>query len=275
MSARILYGKPVAEQIKQAVLQETSLLGRQLKIVTLGFASNLEWGQYSKSLQKSAPSYNCEVQNNYVDDNVTPEEFFAMLDVFSADQSVDGILVQQPLPKDFRFAIDHINPSKDIDGLTANNLQSLFCAKEVLVPATPLAVVKILQYYGIDMQGKNAVIIGRGIAVGKPLSLLLLNRNATVTVCHTKTVDVASIAKNADLLVSAVGKAGLVTPDFVNQNAVVIDVGLSFENGIASGDVDFEAVSQCCSAISPVPGGVGPVTRACLFYNTLVASKNK
>jgi methylenetetrahydrofolate dehydrogenase (NADP+)/methenyltetrahydrofolate cyclohydrolase len=145
----------------------------------------------------------------------------------------------------------------------------------VLVPATPLAVVKILEYYGIDMQGKNAVIIGRGIAVGKPLSLLLLNRNATVTVCHTKTVDIPSIAKKADLLVSAVGKAGLVTCDYVNENAVVIDVGLSFENGVASGDVDFDSVSQKCSAVSPVPGGVGPVTRACLFYNTLIASKNK
>ncbi len=275
MSAQILYGKPVAEQIKQTVLQEAADLGRNLKIVTLGFESNLEWGQYSKSLCKSAPSYNAVVENNYVADDITPDEFFAMLDGFSADDSVDGILVQQPLPKAFRFAIDHVNPKKDIDGLTASNLQALFCAKEVLVPATPLAVVKILDYYGIDVSGKNAVIIGRGIAVGKPLSLLMLNRNATVTVCHTKTVDIPSIARKADLLVSAVGKGGLVTVDYVNENSVVIDVGLSFENGVASGDVDFESVSQHCKAVSPVPGGVGPVTRACLFYNTLLASKNK
>ena len=275
MSARILYGKPVAEQIKQVVLDETKLLGKTLKIVTLGFESNLEWGQYSKSLCKSAPSYNAVVENYYVADDVAPEEFYALLDSFSADNSVDGILVQQPLPKPYRFAIDHVNPRKDIDGLSAFNLQALFCAKEVLVPATPLAVVKILEYYGIDVQGKNAVIIGRGIAVGKPLSLLLLNRNATVTVCHTKTVDIPSIAKKADLLVSAVGKAGLVTRDYIKDDAVVIDVGLSFENGVASGDVDFDSVSQKCSAVSPVPGGVGPVTRACLFYNTLIASKNK
>ena len=275
MSARILYGKPVAEQIKQTVLAESASLGRSLKIVTLGFESNLEWGQYSKSLCKSAPNYNAVVENNYVADDILPEQFYAMLDSFSADPSIDGILVQQPLPKPFRFAIDHVNPKKDIDGLTANNLQALFCAKEVLVPATPLAVVKILDYYGIDVQGKNAVIIGRGIAVGKPLSLLLLNRNATVTVCHTKTVDIPSIARNADLVVSAVGKGGLVTVDYVNENAVVIDVGLSFENGVASGDVDFEPVSQKCASLSPVPGGVGPVTRACLFYNTLIASKNK
>lgn len=275
MSARILYGKPVAEQIKQSVLQESAALGRSLKIVTLGFESNLEWGQYSKSLCKSAPSYNAVVENYYVADDICPDDFYAMLDGFSADSTVDGILVQQPLPKPFRFAIDHVNPKKDIDGLSAFNLQALFCAKEVLVPATPLAVVKILEYYGIDMQGKNAVIIGRGIAVGKPLSLLLLNRNATVTVCHTKTVDIPSIARKADLLVSAVGKGGLVTCDYVNENSIVIDVGLSFENGVASGDVDFESVSQKCSAVSPVPCGVGPVTRACLFYNTLIAAKNK
>ena len=140
MSAQILYGKPVAEQIKQTVLQETQLLGRCLKIVTLGFESNLEWGQYSKSLGKSASSYNAVVENHYVADDITPDDFFAMLDSFSTDDTIDGILVQQPLPKPFRFAIDHVNPKKDIDGLTANNLQALFCAKEVFTTLAKLSL---------------------------------------------------------------------------------------------------------------------------------------
>ena len=176
------------------------------------------------------------------------------------------------MPKTYVNVVNAIDVNKDVDCLNPLSVCRLYNGEAGFRPATPQAVLNLLDYYNIDLQGKNVVILGRGSAVGKPLALMALQRNATVTVCHTKTVDLPSVCRNADIIISACGVAGLVTNDFVTDKSIVIDVGLSFVNGVTSGDVSKEVYDKC-AAVSPVPGGVGPVTRATLFYNLLLASK--
>ena len=272
---KTLLGKPVADAICDEICRKVRALGKSPCIATVGFSNNSEWTQYSGSLAKSAQKYFCRVDNHYFVEGVSTEVFFKKIDDLCSDETVDGILIQQPLPSQYRHAVLRLDPDKDVDGLTARNLQSLFCNKEVLVPATPLAVIKILEHYGVDLCGKNVVVIGRGVAVGKPLALMMTNRNATVTLCHTKTKDLPEIARRADVVVSCCGSANLVNDAFVNENSVVLDVGLSFVGGSFCGDVDFRSVSSVAAAVSPVPGGVGPVTRACLFLNALSAMERK
>ena len=205
------------------------------------------------------------------------EELEALLDKLAADNAVDGILLQLPLPKhlDSEAASKHIPFEKDVDGFSAENLGLLMKHKEKVVACTPLGVMKMLEKEGIDPTGKHAVVLGRSETVGKPMAMLLLNANATVTVCHSKTQNLKEICRSADILVSAIGKAKFVTADMVKDGAVVIDVGMNRdENGKLCGDVDFENVKDKTSYITPVPGGVGPMTITMLMYNTyLTANK--
>ena len=206
-------------------------------------------------------------------DNVLPDIFSYVVMTTCHQQDTTGVIVQQPLPKQYAKAVTFIDSNKDVDCLNPTSLAKLYMGEDGLYPATPLAVLRLLDYYGIDLQGKHVVIVGRGNAVGKPLALMALQRNATVTVCHTKTVDLPNICRSADVLVSACGVAGLITKDFVNPNSIVVDVGLSFVDGKTCGDVSAE-VYDVVAAVSPVPGGVGPVTRAVLFENLCKASVN-
>lgn len=198
-----------------------------------------------------------------------------LLDELAIDENIDGILLQLPLPKglDAESAIKHIPVAKDVDGFSTENLGLLLQHKEKIVACTPLGIMKMLEREHIDVAGKHAVVLGRSETVGKPMALLLLNANATVTICHSKTKNLKEICKEADILVAAVGKAKFVTADMVKPGAVVIDVGMHREeNGKLCGDVDFESVKDLTSHITPVPGGVGPMTITMLMYNTYIAA---
>ena len=207
--------------------------------------------------------------------NSTQEEVECLLDKLAADVDIDGILLQLPLPKhlDADAATAHIPFEKDVDGFSTGNLGLLLQHKEKVVACTPLGIMKMLEREGIELAGKNAVVIGRSETVGKPMAMLLLNANATVTICHSKTRNLAEVCKNADILVAAVGKAKFVTADMIKEGAVVIDVGMNRdENGKLCGDVDFENVKDKASYITPVPGGVGPMTITMLMYNTYITA---
>jgi len=208
----------------------------------------------------------------------TQHEVENLLDGLAKNPDIDGILLQLPLPKhlDADAACAHIPFDKDVDGFSAQNLGLLMQHKEQVVACTPLGIMKLLEMEGISVSGKRAVVIGRSETVGKPMGMLLLNANATVTICHSKTVNLKEICATADILVSAVGKAKFVTEDMVKEGAVVIDVGMNRdENGKLCGDVDFENVKDRTSYITPVPGGVGPMTITMLMYNTYLRFQSK
>ncbi len=208
----------------------------------------------------------------------TQEEVEGLLTVLAQDRQVDGILLQLPLPKHLNAdaACARIPNHKDVDGFSAYNLGLLMRRKEEIVACTPFGVMKILEAEGISVEGKHAVIIGRSETVGKPMAMLLLNANATVTVCHSKTTNLKELCRQADILVSAVGIARFVTEDMVKEGAVIIDVGMNRDNdGKLCGDVDFDNVKQKTSYITPVPGGVGPMTITMLMYNTYLRFMNK
>ena len=263
MSAKLLLGKPVADSIGEKVRKE--LAGRRGKLYTVGMDCDT-WKQYSNSLAKSAVKYGFECEEVVVDEKITPDEFCNEIESVCNRKDCTGVIVQQPLSKEYAHAVNFVKVTKDVDSLNPLSVAKLYKGEDGLYPATPLAVLRLLDYYGIDLQGKHVVIVGRGNAVGKPLALLALQRNATVTVCHTKTVDLPAVCRSADVLISACGVAGLITGDFVTSKTVVIDVGLSFVDGKSCGDVASE-VYNLVAAVSPVPGGVGPVTRATLFEN--------
>ena len=209
--------------------------------------------------------------------DISQEEVEELLDKLALDKEVDGILLQLPLPKhlDTEAVTAHIPFEKDVDGFSAKNLGLLMQNKQLVAACTPSGVMKILENEGIALEGKHAVVIGRSETVGKPMAMLLLNANATVTICHSRTKNLAQVCRQADILISAVGKANFVTADMVKEDAVVIDVGINrSEDGKLCGDVDFENVKEKASCITPVPGGVGPMTITMLMYNTyLIASK--
>ena len=266
--AELLLGKPVAEQIFEEIVQ----CNCKMRLAAIGL-DNPAWQQYVTALQKSGEKCNVAVENVNLQGK-SPEDFCATVRETSARRDVDGVILQQPLPKEYACALEYIHPEKDVDCISELSVAKLYRGVNGFLPATPFAVLKLLDFYGIDLCGKNVVIVGRGNAVGKPLALLCLRRNATVTVCHTKTQNLATVCKNADIIVSACGVAGLITRDFVTENSVVVDVGLSFVNGKTCGDVADE-VKNVAKAVSPVPGGVGPITRAALFCNLLQAVRRQ
>lgn len=271
MSAKLLLGKPVAEKICQEINAESQGLNKKLCVV--GF-DEPRWNQYANSLKNSAAKYGFACDNIVVENDVDPNELCRIVDEVCVSDDVAGVMLQQPLDRPYKIAVGHVDVNKDVDCLNPLSVCRLYNAENGFRPATPLAVLRLLDYYGIELRGKNVVVVGRGSAVGKPLALMLLERNATVTVCHTKTVDLPSICKRADIIVSACGVAGLITNDYVTDRSIVIDVGLSFVDGKTCGDVAAEVYEKCC-AVSPVPGGIGPVTRAALFENLLKAAKGK
>ena len=213
-------------------------------------------------------------------DGTAQEEIENRIKSLAKDETVDGILVQLPLPKgyDEEKILSNIPDSKDVDGFNASNIGCLCLSRPRTVSCTPLGVMSMLESTGVDLNGKNAVVLGRSNTVGKPMAMLLLNANCTVTVCHSKTRNLADFTKNADVLIVAIGKPKFVTADMIKEGAIVIDVGINRVDGKLCGDVDFESVEPKTSFISPVPGGVGPMTISMLLYNTMmsaIASENE
>ncbi len=282
MSARILSGKEFALQIKEevrraaaALLEKTGVIpGLTVVLVGEDAASQV----YVNNKHKACLELGIRSDIVRLPETAGKEELLAVIERLNQDKTVHGILVQLPLPKALRAVEQEvllaIDPAKDVDGFHPLNAGRLAVGDEHLVPCTPAGCVKMLEMAGVEIRGKHAVVIGRSNIVGKPMAQLLLARDATVTICHSRTKDLAVMARQADILVAAVGKAHFVTADMVKEGAVVIDVGINrLPNGKLAGDVDFEQVQQVAGAITPVPGGVGLLTIAMLLANTVKAAQ--
>ena len=272
--ARILDGKKVAASIHQELQERLIRLkerGVSLKLTVVLVGDNPASASYVRGKQRTAEKIGLEGDVLRLPADVSQEVLLAEVDRLNADDSVDGILVQLPLPLHIteREVLERISPEKDVDGFHPVNAGRNFVGLDAVWPCTPAGIVNMLHREGIEIAGKHAVVVGRSNIVGKPMAMLLLKENATVTVCHSKTKNLSDITGLADILVVAVGQPNLVTKDHVKQGAVVIDVGMNRVDGKLVGDVDFEGVSEVASAITPVPGGVGPLTVATLMENTV------
>ncbi len=279
MSATLLSGKPVADAMLAALKTDIEKLDPKLVVVQIG--NDPASASYIRQKLKSCQEVGMRHEHKHLDEKTTLKELMKLIEELNTDADVTGFIIQLPLPKELQSHVPQIlkaiDPKKDIDGFGAYNLGKMFLSTdfEHLPPATPAGVIELLRYYNIEVEGKHAVVVGHSNIVGKPLAVMLLNRNATVTVCHKYTKDLRSFTKQADLLFCAVGKANLITKDMVKKGAVVIDIGVSRVDGKLLGDVDFDAVKDIASAITPVPGGVGPMTVASLIRNCVTAKKRQ
>ncbi|MDG6569700.1 bifunctional methylenetetrahydrofolate dehydrogenase/methenyltetrahydrofolate cyclohydrolase FolD [Staphylococcus aureus] len=279
MVAKILDGKQIAKDYRQGLQDQVEALKEngftpKLSVILVGNDGASQ--SYVRSKKKAAEKIGMISEIVHLEETATEEEVLNELNRLNNDDSVSGILVQVPLPKQVseQKILEAINPEKDVDGFHPINIGKLYIDEQTFVPCTPLGIMEILKHADIDLEGKNAVVIGRSHIVGQPVSKLLLQKNASVTILHSRSKDMASYLKDADVIVSAVGKPGLVTKDVVKEGAVIIDVGNTpDENGKLKGDVDYDAVKEIAGAITPVPGGVGPLTITMVLNNTLLAEK--
>ena len=277
--AKRIDGKQVSMEVKLAVKDGVAALKEQgvsvcLAVVIVGNdpASRI----YVNNKKKACELVGIESREYALPEETSEEELLALVDRLNADAAVNGILVQLPLPGqiDEHRVIERISPQKDVDAFHAVNVGKIMIGDYDFLPCTPAGCMELIHSTGIPVSGKRAVVIGRSNIVGKPMAMLLLHENATVTICHSRTQDLAEITRQADILVAAVGRANFVTRDMVKEGAVVIDVGMNrLENGKLCGDVAFDEVEPLCAAITPVPGGVGPMTIAMLMKNTLTAAR--
>lgn len=277
--ATIISGKQISEEIRKGIALEVEQLSKQnvrpgLAVVLVGDdpASHV----YVRNKEKACHDLGFYSEVHRLPADSSQDEVLALVDKLNAQESIHGILVQLPLPKHIeeKAVIDAIAVEKDVDGFHPVNVGNLVIGDDSLLPCTPAGVIEMIKRTGIEIAGKHAVVIGRSNIVGKPVSLLLQRENATVTMCHSKTGNMAEIARQADILVVAIGRANMIDASYVKPGAVVIDVGMNrLENGKLAGDVDFESVKAVSGPITPVPGGVGPMTITMLMQNTLIAAK--
>ena len=278
---KILDGKAVSLKVKESVkvrADELKKFGVEPTLAVVLVGEDKASQTYVRAKEKACNEYGIKSVAHRLSENTTQNELLALINVLNLDDSIHGILVQLPLPKhiDTNVVLAAIDPRKDVDGFHAVNVGKLVSGLDGFVPCTPLGVMEILKEYGIDVAGLNAVVIGRSNIVGKPMANLLLNTSATVTVTHSKTKNLKEICKNADLIVAAIGKPFFLKADMVKDGAVVVDVGINrLDDGRLVGDVDFDEVAPKCSYITPVPGGVGPMTIAMLLNNTILAAQAK
>jgi methylenetetrahydrofolate dehydrogenase (NADP+)/methenyltetrahydrofolate cyclohydrolase len=279
MTARLLTGKEVATSLLEALRAKVDALDPKLTVVQVGEDPASE--SYIRQKLKSCELVGMRHEHIHLKDTISIEELMNLISDLNDDADVSGFIVQLPLPGPLQQYVPEvtraINPKKDVDGFGAYNLGKMFLGPEFedLPPATPAGVIEMLKFYQIPIEGKHAVVIGRSNIVGKPLAMMLLNRGATVTVCHSKTPDLKAMTLQADILCCAVGKPKMVTADMVKPGAVVVDIGVSRIDGKLQGDADFEAVKEVASAITPVPGGVGPLTVSSLIRNCVRAKERQ
>jgi len=271
----ILDGQAVAQSIYEKLKKELKWLASKPKLVVILVGENAASESYVKIKEETAKAISIDCEVIRFPSDIDESDIISQIEILNDKNEVSGIIVQLPLPSHFDEyrVLQSISSKKDVDGLHALNLGKLLAGKQGLYPATPLAIMEILKYYDIKIEGKHVVIIGRSNLVGKPLINLFLEKNATVTVCHTRTNDLSFFCKRADVLVSAAGCSGLIKGDMIRDGAVVIDVGVNKVDGRLVGDVDFKEAKKRASAITPVPGGVGPVTVVCLMKNVIQAYK--
>ncbi len=276
----IIDGKRVASQIKENIVAEVRSLKQKtgktpgLAVVLVG--DDHASAVYVRTKNKTCKNLGFQSFENILPANTSESTLLGLIDELNKDERVSGILVQLPLPSHISSykILEAINPQKDVDGFHLENIGRLVTGNATFKPCTPEGIIQLLDHYKVDIEGKNAVVLGRSNIVGKPISLLLLERNATVTICHSRTKNLSAITKSADILIAAIGKPNFVTDDMVKDDVVIIDVGINRVNDKLIGDVDYQSVSKKASLITPVPGGVGPMTIAVLMANTLQAFKN-
>ena len=275
----IIDGKMVASQIKENISTEVQSLKKKtgkapgLAVVLVG--NDPASAVYVRNKNKACNNIGFQSFENILPENTSESELLNLILKLNNDEKVNGILVQLPLPNHIASnkILEAINPRKDVDGFHLENVGRLVTGHSLFKPCTPAGIIKLLDKYDVEIEGKNAVIIGRSNIVGKPVAFLLLERNATVTICHSRTKNLEEITRSANILVAAIGQANFVTENMVSEGTIVIDVGINRVDGKLTGDINFEPVSKKASYITPVPGGVGPMTIALLMENTLKAFK--
>lgn len=275
--SKVIDGREIAKVIKDEIKEFITLRkGNNLKVPKI---SSILVGEdegsiyYINSQEKVALSLGCNFEKVLLKEEVSEKELIEKIEILNEDKEVDGIILQLPLPKKFneKKIVNIINPKKDIDCLTYINQGKLFAGEEVIIPCTPNSIITLLERSKVDLEGKNVVVIGRSNIVGKPIAQLLLKKNATVTICHSKTKDLKKITKEGDIIVVAIGKPKFLTEDFVKEDSIIIDVGTSSYEGKITGDVDFENVNGKVKMITKVPGGVGALTTTLLIKNACEA----
>lgn len=279
--AVIIDGKELAKKIRANLKIECEELKKRninSKLAVIMVGEDPASKVYVRNKSKACEDVGIKYEEYLLDSKITQKELIELIEKLNNDKTINGILLQSPIPSnlDINEAFRTISPEKDVDGFNPINVGMLVLNQDTFVSCTPYGIMKMFEEYNIDLTGKNVVILGRSNIVGKPLIHCCLNKNATVTSCHSKTQNLAQKAKEADILISAIGKANFVTADMVKDGAVVIDVGINrLDNGKITGDVDFESVKEKASYITPVPGGVGPMTIAMLMNNVIKATKRQ
>jgi methylenetetrahydrofolate dehydrogenase (NADP+)/methenyltetrahydrofolate cyclohydrolase len=277
----LLNGKEVAKKTKDELkieVEKLKLQGINPKLAVIMVGDDSASQVYVRNKSKACDYIGVEFEEHLLPESTKQEELLNLIEELNNKKEINGILLQSPIPKhlDINEAFRKISPEKDVDGFHPVNVGKLVLGQDTFISCTPFGIMKILEDYNIDLEGKHAVVIGRSNIVGKPMSQCLLAKNATVTVCHSRTKNLPEITKQADILVAAIGKPCFVTEDMVKPGAVVIDVGINrMDDGKLKGDVDFENVSPKVNYITPVPGGVGPMTIAMLMTNLVKAAKNQ
>ncbi len=271
MSVKIIDGNQIAKSIRSRIRKQVKKFSLKPGLVVVQVGDDAASTIYVANKERDCKRVHFHSEVFRMSAGAPQTKIINQLQLLNDRKDVHGIIVQMPLPNnvDSQAVIDTIAPDKDADGLTPINLGNLLINREGITPCTPTGVIRLIESTGTEIEGKRAVCLGRSILVGKPVGLMLLNRNATVTYCHTRTRNLCAETREADILIVAAGQPGLITADMVKKDAVVIDVGISRVNNRAQGDVDFESVKEVAGFVTPVPGGVGPMTRAILLENTL------
>lgn len=281
MTARILDGKALAAQVETEVAAQAAALTRRYS-VSPGLAAILVGDDPASTLyvKRKAEAFGrtgMRSETFHLPADTSEAEMLALIGDLNARSDIHGILPQQPMPAHInpRLVFEHVDPAKDVDGLGPANMAALLVGRPLLIPCTPAGIMRLLEHADVDIAGKEAVVIGRSIIVGRPMALLLLHANATVTLCHTRTRDLSAHTRRADILVVAAGRARLVKAEMIKPGAVVVDVGTNRVDGKLTGDVDFASAAEVAGWITPVPGGVGPMTIAMLLRNTVQAAASQ
>jgi methylenetetrahydrofolate dehydrogenase (NADP+)/methenyltetrahydrofolate cyclohydrolase len=280
--AEILKGKDVVAALKEKMIADVEALKAKGTVPTLAIVRVGERGDdiaYEKGAMTRCKGVGVEVKNFILDANATQDELLHVIRQVNEDRTIHGCLLFRPLPKHINDDIVRraLAPEKDVDGITDISMAGVYSGSSIgFPPCTPKACMEILDFFNIDVTGKNVVVVGRSLVVGKPAAMMLIKKNATITVCHTKTVDMAAICKKADIIIASAGKASVVNKDYLSPGQIVIDVGINVdEEGNLKGDVDFAAAEEIVAAVTPVPGGVGTVTTSVLVKHVIEAAKKQ
>ena len=273
----IMKGSEVSAGMKARILDELHTLSITPTLAVIRVGSRPDDLAYERGIIKRFDSLGLKVKVHELDENISQNDFDSAFMNINNDSHIHGILLFRPLPKGLSdsFAVSHIDPMKDVDCMSDTNIAGVFEGKtECFAPCTASAVMEMLSHYEINLQGMNVAVIGRSMVIGRPVAMMMMKQNATVTICHTRTKNIQEICRRSDVIIAAAGKALMLTRDYVNENSIIVDVGINVdENGKLCGDVDFENVSPFVKAISPVPGGVGAVTTSVLAEHVVRAAK--